>query len=215
MSGIETVKEHKRGITFGGERSRSDAIVRTGAAALPLGFARKLEIPELMILPADRIALTGPNGTGKSTLVRHLVGMLPAPGSGVVYIPQEIGVEATRELSVEIGKLSPGELGEVLSTVSRLGSRPERILSSALFSPGEARKILLALGISRNPKLIVMDEPTNHMDLPSIRCLEEALGAVECALLLVSHDRVFLDALTTITWDIRGHGGVSRLTVYR
>ena len=64
------------------------------------------------------------------------------------------------------------------------------------------RKILLALGISLNPHLIVMDEPTNHMDLPSITCLEDALADCPCGLLLVSHDLLFLDRLCDKRWEI-------------
>ena len=67
-------------------------------------------------------------------------------------------------------------------------------------SPGEVRKILLAIGIANAPHLIVMDEPTNHLDLPSIECLEQALVDSPCGLLLVSHDRHFLDALTHKQW---------------
>jgi ATPase subunit of ABC transporter with duplicated ATPase domains len=60
-----------------------------------------------------------------------------------------------------------------------------------------------------------MDEPTNHMDLPSIECLETALSDCPCGLLLVSHDRRFLHALTTIRWDIAAEGNDSRLSAGR
>jgi ATPase subunit of ABC transporter with duplicated ATPase domains len=77
-------------------------------------------------------------------------------------------------------------------------------LESAAPSPGEIRKILLATGIANVPHLIVMDEPTNHLDLPSIECLEQALIECPCGLLLVSHDRRFLDALAHKRWHISG-----------
>jgi macrolide transport system ATP-binding/permease protein len=86
--------------------------------------------------------------------------------------------------------------------VSRLGSRPQRLLETTEPSPGEVRKLLLALGITRAPHLIIMDEPTNHLDLPSIQCLEAALQECPCGLVLVSHDQYFLDRLTTIRWHI-------------
>lgn len=89
-----------------------------------------------------------------------------------------------------------------MRTVSRLGSRPERLLSSRNPSPGEIRKLMLALGMSLAPHIVVMDEPTNHLDLPSIECLEEALLECPCGLLLVSHDERFLDRLTDIQWRI-------------
>jgi macrolide transport system ATP-binding/permease protein len=91
---------------------------------------------------------------------------------------------------------------EATQELSRLGSRPERLLDSAEPSPGEIRKILLATGIARAPHLIVMDEPTNHLDLPSVECLEAALADCPCALLLVSHDLSFLHRLTERRWDL-------------
>jgi ATPase subunit of ABC transporter with duplicated ATPase domains len=100
-----------------------------------------------------------------------------------------------------------------MTIVSRLGSRPRRLLESDEPSPGEIRKILLATGIARGPHLIVMDEPTNHMDLPSIECLETALSDCPCGLLLVSHDTRFLHALATVNWHLTDDGADSRLTV--
>ncbi len=83
-----------------------------------------------------------------------------------------------------------------------MGSDPEKLLDSSVPSPGETRKLLLARGLLGDPWLIVMDEPTNHMDLPSVECLEKALAEYPGAVLLVSHDRAFLDALTDINWSI-------------
>jgi ATPase subunit of ABC transporter with duplicated ATPase domains len=76
------------------------------------------------------------------------------------------------------------------------------LLSRIEPSPGEIRKLLLALGMTDEPYLIIMDEPTNHMDLQSIECLENALADCPCALMLVSHDTYFLQKLTSINWTI-------------
>jgi ATPase subunit of ABC transporter with duplicated ATPase domains len=89
-----------------------------------------------------------------------------------------------------------------MTIVSRLGSRPERLLASTEPSPGETRKLLLALGMTHRPHIIIMDEPTNHMDLPSIESLEYALTDCPCALVLASHDRRFLGNLTQTQWQI-------------
>jgi ATPase subunit of ABC transporter with duplicated ATPase domains len=96
-----------------------------------------------------------------------------------------------------------------MTIISRLGSRPQRLLESVAPSPGETRKLLLALGMTRLPYLIVMDEPTNHMDLPSIECLEAALVNCPCALLLVSHDQRFLEKLTQIRWHLAVNMGTT------
>jgi len=92
--------------------------------------------------------------------------------------------------------------GEVLAAIDCLGSDPRRIIETDELSPGEVRKLILALGLEREPHLVVMDEPTNHLDLPSIECLQNALVDCRCALLLVSHDDPFLGATTTTAWSI-------------
>ena len=103
-----------------------------------------------------------------------------------------------------------------MTVVSCLNSRPGRLLESELPSPGEVRKLLLAEGIVGEPHLIVMDEPTNHMDLPSIECLESALQDCPCGLLLVSHDERFLQGLATTRWDlswVEEAGGDAQLAI--
>ena len=109
---------------------------------------------------------------------------------------------------MQMRTLGNEQLGHLMTIVSRLGSRPQRLLETMDPSPGEVRKLLLALGITRAPHLIIMDEPTNHLDLPSIHCLETALQECPCALVLVSHDQYFLDRLATIRWHIAPQDGV-------
>jgi ATPase subunit of ABC transporter with duplicated ATPase domains len=199
----QTIRVHKRlGIWIEGERCRRDALFRIGADAIPLGSGRELHIADLAMLPADRVALTGANGTGKSTLVRHILCTLDLPPERLTYLPQEIDLRSSRDLLGEVQRQPPDVLGMIMTIVSRLGSRPARLLESAEPSPGEVRKLLLALGIARQPHLIVMDEPTNHLDLPSIECLEQALQDCPCGLLLVSHDERFLRALTRTRWHL-------------
>lgn len=92
-----------------------------------------------------------------------------------------------------------------MAIISCLGSNPARLLESRQPSPGEVRKLLLALGMERDPYLIIADEPTNHLDLPSVICLEDALLETDCGLVLVSHDRRFLGKLANQRWNIQSH----------
>ena len=195
-------KTHDLGIWLPGTRSRRDLLFGIAGGSLSLGETRRLTFPDLMMRPDDRVALTGPNGAGKSTLLRHIVQSLNVPDAHVTYVPQEIDALSSRKILERARNLPRDELGRMMTAVSRLGSRPERLLESAEPSPGEARKILLATGIAQTPHLIVMDEPTNHLDLASIECLEAALADCPCGLLLVSHDRRFLKRLTRRRWDI-------------
>ena len=88
-----------------------------------------------------------------------------------------------------------------MTIISRLGSEPNHILETTIPSPGEVRKLMLADGIMLNPGIIVMDEPTNHMDLESIECIEQALNECSCAQILVSHDIVFLKNTVNYFWS--------------
>ncbi|MEW6754044.1 MAG: ATP-binding cassette domain-containing protein, partial [Candidatus Latescibacterota bacterium] len=207
LAEARVAKEHELGIWLAGSCSARALLWREPPGELPLGAGRRLRLPELELGPRDRVAVVGPNGSGKTTLVRHLVGRLDLPAQRVVYLPQEIDADQSRQVMAEVHRLGPRALGRAMTAVSRLGSRPERLLGSAQPSPGEVRKVLLALGIAREPHLVLMDEPTNHLDLPSIECLEEALAGCPCCLLLVSHDLRFLQWLTTTSWSLMPDAG--------
>ncbi|MDR1574939.1 MAG: ATP-binding cassette domain-containing protein [Treponema sp.] len=196
--------EQKKGLTLRGAKARADFLWHSPAGEISLGEGRSLRFPELIILPQSRIALTGPNGAGKSTLIRRILAELP-PHLDTLYLPQEIPVE--EGLLQEIQKQDEKTRGEIIARFSRLGSAPASLLQSALPSPGEARKLMIACGVLTNPSLIIMDEPTNHLDLTSIRLLEEMLiKEVEAALFLVSHDDLFLSRLTNQEWSINAEG---------
>lgn len=182
--------------------SRRNFVLRVPAGELPVGPDRVLVHPDLEIAPTDRIALTGANGLGKSTLLRFLRPLFNVPQEHLVFVPQEVSADESARVLAEAKKLPDDRLGDVMTRFSRLGSRPGRLLESAMPSPGEVRKLLLALGIARGPHLIVMDEPTNHMDLPGILCVEDALAEAPCALLLVSHDERFLARLARTRWAL-------------
>jgi ATPase subunit of ABC transporter with duplicated ATPase domains len=145
---------------------------------------------------STRLRISGANGAGKSTLLASLVENAPIPADRILFLPQELTQGQRRSLTEQVRRLPSDERGEVMAVAARLGLDPGRVLQSALPSPGEARKLQLAAGLGRGVWVAVLDEPTNHFDLPSIERLEDALAAYEGALVLVTHDDRFARALT-------------------
>lgn len=199
---IHVKKTYETGIWLAGARSKRDLLFVLEKGKVEFGGGRSLAYPDLVMPPDGRVALTGPNGGGKSTLLGRIVRSLDIPPERLTYVPQEIGAGDSSKILEAARGLPRDQLGFMMTVVSRLGSRPHRLLESDEPSPGETRKLLLAMGIAREPHLIIMDEPTNHMDLPSIQALEDALDGCPCGLLLVSHDLQFLKRLTVTRWDI-------------
>jgi len=178
---------------------------------------------DLTIMRGDRIGLIGPNGSGKTTLIRLLLGDLE-PDSGTVtpgtnlevaYFDQHRAVlredwNAADNVAegrdfVEIGgrqKHIIGYLGDFLFTPERARAPITRL------SGGERNRLLLARLFARPSNLLVMDEPTNDLDVETLELLEERIGEYAGTLLLVSHDRDFLDNVVTSTLVMEGNGRV-------
>ena len=212
-AGIKLKKYYETGIWVDeASFAPGDFLLRLPNGSIPLGKNQSLRYPDLEIYGTDRRAITGANGSGKSTLLRFILSEISLTDK-LVYIPQEITAWESRSILDSVKRLSGKELGRVMTTISRLGSRPGRLLESVQPSPGEIRKLLLALGIVKGPHLIVMDEPTNHMDITGILCLEEALASCPCAMLLVSHDQHFLRKTTRKEWSLKKGAAASELKI--
>jgi ATPase subunit of ABC transporter with duplicated ATPase domains len=150
----------------------------------------------------DRVHLAGPNGAGKSTLLRALVAAADL-GDRLLVVPQDLaGEDAGPTDLAALRELASDVRGRVLQIVAALGLDPARLLATGRPSPGEARKLRIAMGIGRGAWGLVLDEPTNDLDLPSVERLEAALKAWTGALLLVTHDPAFAAATTTSRWTL-------------
>lgn len=176
------------------------------------GNTYTLHIPRLEIAPGEKLALTGQNGSGKSLFIKHVISELEKSGriKEVMYLPQEISREEEKQIFEDFNKLEDDERGEVLSTLYRLGSEPESLQKENL-SPGELRKLMISLAVQKPLSLLILDEPTNHMDITSVLALENALASLSCSLLLVSHDKAFLSKVSKRQLHAERKGNLGRI----
>lgn len=165
--------------------------------ALHAGSRRLLGRTVLDIGRADKLWLAAPNGSGKTTLIGELASQNPRVFAEAVYLPQHLPARARGELAARLRALGTSERGRVLSFVAALGSDPDALLLSEAWSPGQTRKLTLALGLARQTPALVLDEPTNHFDLPSIERLERLLVAFPGCVLLVTHDEALAERVAT------------------
>ena len=169
---------------------------------------------DLRIMRGDRLGLIGPNGAGKSTLLKLILGAIP-PDAGSVKLGTKLRVAYFDQMREQLDPertlaetISPGSdwvetaLGRkhVLSYLGDFLFPPERAnVSVAALSGGERNRLLLARLFALPANLLVLDEPTNDLDIESLELLEATLQAYPGTLLLVSHDRTFLDNIVTQT----------------
>ncbi len=167
------------------------------------------------------VGLVGPNGAGKSTLLRAIVGEHPV-ASGELRIGASIRVAYYRQdlaqvpvdstLFEAIHDLRPQwDRGQVQGHLGRFGFSGDEVHRRAgTLSGGERARLALAMIMLSGANLIIFDEPTNHLDLETIEALEDAIDAYDGTVVLVSHDRALLRAVTTRVWALRD----GRIEVY-
>lgn len=180
---------------------------------LRFGSSPLLDGAELALADEERIALVGRNGSGKSTLLKIAAGLLEPesgerfvqPGTLIHFLPQEpdFGLHHTVGAYVEASLPPTGETQRVQHYLRELELEPEK--ATATLSGGEARRAALARALAADPDVLLLDEPTNHLDLPAIEWLEGELSRSRAAMIIISHDRRFLQNITNKTiWMDRG-----------
>jgi ATP-binding cassette subfamily F protein uup len=180
---------------------------------LTFGGTPLLDGTELTVAPGDKIALVGRNGSGKSTLLKIAAGLVEAqdgevfrqPSATVRYLPQVPDMEGFTNVRayVEAGLGPADDPHRATYLMEHLGLTGEE--QPAELSGGEARRAALARVMAPEPDILLLDEPTNHLDLQVIEWLEEELARTSSALIVISHDRRFLERVSRATvWLDRG-----------
>jgi ATP-binding cassette subfamily F protein uup len=188
-------------------------ILKLDDIKLTFGVTPLLDGANLQVEPGDRICLVGRNGSGKSTLMKIAAGLVEAqsgevfrhPSATIRYLEQapDFAGYDTVQAYAEAG-LGPGDDPyRVTYILEHLGLTGQEHPDS--LSGGEARRAALARVMAPEPDILMLDEPTNHLDLPTIEWLEGELQQTRSALVLISHDRRFLEKVSTSTvWLDRG-----------
>ncbi len=181
--------------------------------ALTFGGTPLLAGASLSVGAGERLALVGRNGCGKSIVMKIAAGIIEPdagrrfiqPGATIRYLPQEPDLsEFSSTLQYVVAGLGgDGDLHRARYLLQQLGLDGDE--QPARLSGGEARRAALARALAPMPDILLLDEPTNHLDLPAIAWLETELAALRAALVLISHDRRFLETLSrAVVWLDRG-----------
>ena len=190
-------------------------LIALNDARLAFGTTTLFSGLSLTLAAGERACLVGRNGTGKSTLLKVIAGLQDLdggerflqPGTRVAYLPQDPQFDGDDTIADYVARDPEGgedaprhQVDAVLARLELDGAR-----KLAGLSGGEGRRVALARCLVGAPEVLLLDEPTNHLDLPTIGWLEGELKRFRGALLVISHDRTFLNNLTNTTlWLDRG-----------
>ena len=176
-----------------------------------------------IVMRGDRIGLVGDNGVGKTTLIKATLGEVQHEGVVKTGTQLEIAyfdqlrnqLDLEKSVSENVSEGSDfvdvnGQRRHILSYLQDFLFSPERARTPVkALSGGERNRVLLAKLLLKPSNLIVMDEPTNDLDMVTLELLEEMLSEYKGTLLLISHDRAFMDNVVTSTWVFDGKGGIA------
>ena len=207
------------------DRASNSSKVVVEAGNLNFGFDDSLVVKDfsLRMIRGDRIGLIGPNGIGKTTLIKLLLGELK-PQSGKLKLASnlEVAMFDQHRSQIDLNATVIDAIGEGREQITINGRQKHVIsyLSDFLFTParsrspihslsgGERARVLLAKLFSKPTNMLVLDEPTNDLDIETLELLEELLIGFQGALLMISHDRQFMDNVVTSTLAFEGQGQI-------
>jgi len=216
-------------IEFASSQRRTRKLLTARGLAKSLGGRRLVSDLDLTITPGTRVGLIGPNGSGKTTLLHVLAGALPADagaieradGLRVAYFDQareglDPAQSLRRTLAPEGDAVSVrGRSIHVAAWAKRFLFPPEQLdVAVGRLSGGEQARIHIARLMREPADLLILDEPTNDLDIPTLEVLEESLAEFPGGLVLVTHDRLMLERVSTLIVALDGRGGTGIFADY-
>jgi ATP-binding cassette subfamily F protein uup len=217
------------GIELTASQRRTKRLLVARGVGTSLGGRLLFRDVDLTITPGTRVGLLGPNGSGKTTLLDVLAGARP-PDTGAVehadalqlvrFVQHRAGLDPAQSLRRALAPEGDtvtfqGRSVHVASWAKRFLFRPEQLeLPVGRLSGGEQARILIAQVMREPADVLMLDEPTNDLDIPTLEVLEESLAEFEGGLVLVTHDRFMLDRLSTVILALDGKGGATTFADY-
>jgi len=217
------------GIDFTSSQRRTRRLVAVRGLSKALGGRALIRGLDLTITPGTRVGLMGPNGSGKTTLLNLLAGTL-APDAGTIeradglrlvrFEQHRAGLDPTQSLRRALAPegdtiVWKSRRVHVASWAKRFLFRPEQLeMPVGRLSGGEQARILIARLMCEPADLLILDEPTNDLDIPTLEVLEDSLAEFDGGLVLVTHDRFMLDRVSTVILAVDGEGGAETYADY-
>ncbi|HKM09978.1 MAG TPA: ABC-F family ATP-binding cassette domain-containing protein [Candidatus Methanomethylophilaceae archaeon] len=199
-------------------------VITAKGLSVELGGRMILKDVDIDIMKEDRIGIFGANGEGKSTLVKALIGEIPsegelwvAPGAKIGYYSQnheglDLRLTAEEQILQAIGTDKRAEARNMLARLLLAGDDVDRPMST--LSGGQRARVALAMLLLKETNVLILDEPTNYLDIPSRHAVESALNEYDGTLVTVTHDRYFLDSVCTSTIEVKEGGIVKAAGTY-
>src|SRR2546425_6827372 len=217
------------GIDFSSSQRRTRRLLAARGLTVSRGGRRLVSGLDLVVTPGTRVGLIGPNGSGKTTLLDVLAGTLVfaegeierAENLPIVRFEQErVGLDPGQSLRRALAPEGDavtwqGRSVHVASWAKRFLFRPEQLeVPVGRLSGGEQARILIARLMREPADLLILDEPTNDLDIPTLEVLEDSLAEFDGALVLVTHDRFMLERVSTVILALDGLGGATTFADY-
>lgn len=188
-------------------------VITAKGLSVELGGRTILEDIDLDIQKGEKIGIFGSNGQGKSTLIKALLEKIPskgdlwiAPGAKIGYYAQnqerlDLELTAEEQILQVIGKERRGEARAILGRMLLVGDQVDRPMRT--LSGGERARVAMSLILLQETNLLILDEPTNYLDIPARHAVESALNEYDGTLITVTHDRYFLDTVCTKVIEVK------------